>query len=351
MGTPIEERLRTKALSYLKSHRGLRRLRTSDLFTRKMYIFPQHLKVVNYPRTPVASFNPGAILASDKSLLIFPRLIFDYYTYTSSIGLFKIKLSDVLGRKGSLTKPIETRVILWPKNLWEFRGCEDARVFRNGALYYILYTGYGYMPDEEYRPRIVQGLAKLDENFNVLDRGFFKILGKEREFIPKGMKDSAFIKIKRDKALMLLRPTISNIDVCWRGEASLSNLYIYEEHMEPVLAYEPWEFKVGWSTNVVKLSRNEYIVGWHGFLKVDFSYRNGVALIDDNGELLAITDYLLVPTGIIEEYGDRPLVIFGNGLIKHKDLLLWIGGISDYAIGVFIAELDKIFENLRWVRG
>lgn len=65
------------------------------------------------------------------------------------------------------------------------------------------------------------------------------------------------------------------------------------------------------------------------------------------GELLAVSDYLLAPKGLYEEYGDRPLVIFGDGLLLYKETLIWIGGVSDYCIGVFITELNGALTKLK----
>jgi predicted GH43/DUF377 family glycosyl hydrolase len=72
--------------------------------------------------------------------------------------------------------------------------------------------------------------------------------------------------------------------------------------------------------------------------------------VDGDGNLLAVSDYLLEPKGLKEDYGDRPHVIFGCGLAKYGKYLLWIGGISDYAIGVFATELHKVMEKLRWIK-
>jgi len=88
------------------------------------------------------------------------------------------------------------------------------------------------------------------------------------------------------------------IRLCWRAEADLGDLVMYEKTLKPVLPLEEWEAKVGWFTNVVKLSTNEYLVGWHGVLKEDLSCRNGLAVVDDSGELLAISNYLLAPRGL-----------------------------------------------------
>jgi len=135
-------------------------------------------------------------------------------------------------------------------------------------------------------------------------------------------------------------------DLCWRGEANLDTLAIAEETLEPVLVPEPWEYKVGWSTNTVQLGENRYLVGWHGVHRQDLSYRNGLALVDGKGRLLAISDYLLVPEGLVEQYGDRSLALFGNGLLLWRDRLIWIGGVSDYCIGIFVAELPSILQHL-----
>jgi predicted GH43/DUF377 family glycosyl hydrolase len=120
--------------------------------------------------------------------------------------------------------------------------------------------------------------------------------------------------------------------------------------MKPILSFEDFELKAGWSTNTIKISQNEYLVGWHGESKEDLIYRNGLAIIDNEGNLLGITDYVLSPKGIIEVYGDRPGVIFGCGLIMYKEFIYWRGGISDYAIGIFRTSLDKIFEIVRWIK-
>ncbi|RLE58785.1 MAG: hypothetical protein DRJ35_07205, partial [Thermoprotei archaeon] len=82
----------------------------------------------------------------------------------------------------------------------------------------------------------------------------------------------------------------------------------------------------------------------------DYSYRNGLALVDDQGNLLGVTDYILAPKGLVEEYGDRPLVIFGNGLILYKDQLIWVGGVSDYSIGFFATPLEKALELVKRVK-
>jgi len=330
------------------SLRGWRKPIVEDVFERTIYIFPDELRILNYFKKPLAAFNPGAMLV-DNEIWVFPRLIFDYHYYTSSIGFFKIGIEDLLNKR--VNKPLETKIILWPQMLWEFRGCEDARAFFNKDKILLLYTGFGYMVNENGKLGSiwVQGLAKLNYSLEVVERDYIKIVKGDETLIK--MKDSAFIKTLDNKALILCRPSLDEMEICWSGVLDLKDKIIYSDTMNPVIVNEKWEFKVGWSTNTVRLSSNEYLVGWHGIVKRDYSYREGLALFDENGELLAISNYLLSPQGIIEGYGDRPHVIFGNGLIKYKDILIWIGGISDYGIGFFKANLDKVMEKLRWIKG
>ncbi len=342
--------LKQRAIEAMGVLRGVREPRDEDVFQRIAYIFPSDLYVVNYMKKPVAVFNPGALVI-DRELWVFPRLIFDYYSYVSSIGFFRINIEDLLA--GKLEKPIETRVVLWPREIWEFRGCEDPRTHLHGDRILMLYTGLGYRPedirDRRFEPTWVQGLAWLDTELKVIKRSFFRVRSRDGS-VPMKIKDSAFIEIQGSRATMLCRPSIEGIEVNWRCIADLDTMEIDAETMEPVMVYESWELKIGWSTNTVKISSSEYLVGWHGVLLSDFSYRNGLALVDREGRLLAISNYLLTPRGVVEEYGDRPLVIFGNGLVLYRDTLIWVGGISDYAIGIFAAPLDKVLEKLKWIR-
>ena len=120
--------MQRKAKNALHGLQGRRGPKVDDIFDQRFHIAPSDLVVRNYLRpTPIAAFNPGASL-KDRRLLIFPRLIFDYYTYTSSIGVFEIPIDQVL--RGQIPKPLSTRIILWPKERWKFGpGCE-----RNAAI-------------------------------------------------------------------------------------------------------------------------------------------------------------------------------------------------------------------------
>jgi predicted GH43/DUF377 family glycosyl hydrolase len=82
----LEEKLWRKAKKVVRELRGIREPKVEDIFKRCCYINPEGLVMTNYLRSrPLAAFNPGSILRN-KRLLIFPRIVFDYANYVSSIG-------------------------------------------------------------------------------------------------------------------------------------------------------------------------------------------------------------------------------------------------------------------------
>ena len=168
----LEDKLYERVSRALSELKGLRQPIVEDLFERVAYLGPEDFMVKGYKRTrPCAAFNPAAYL-DGKRLLIFPRFIFDYYKYVSSVGLAEVDVEKLLSR--DLETPIESRIILWPNELWEFLGCEDPRMSKLGSTYYLLYTGKGYyLEDGEYVRRDVLGLALFDTGWRLKGRGYF----------------------------------------------------------------------------------------------------------------------------------------------------------------------------------
>ena len=333
--------------------RGRRRLEVEDIFNRVGYLYPWDFRVTNYPRrTPLVAFNPAALKVSEREVVIFPRLIFDYYMYLSSIGATEeVLLDDLL--EGAFKRPLDTRIILWPKYSWDLNGCEDARAHKLNGEVLLLYTAYGLhrVSEVDFVKKPLLALAELGENWSVKRRGLFKIVKGNQEFVPESLKSSAIVKVEGNEMTLLARPEVKGIRCCWRAMASFEDLTIDFDSLTPIIVREPFEGHVGWSTNVVKLSKNEYLVGWHGMVLTNLAYYNGLAIVDDKGELLALSNYLLTPRGLREEYGDRSQVIYGTGLLKYKEFIVWVGGVSDYCTGIFVTELNKALEKLKWLKG
>ncbi|WP_337845419.1 hypothetical protein [Thermus sp.] len=78
----------------------------------------------------------------------------------------------------------------------------------------------------------------------------------------------------------------------------------------------------------------------------DLSYRHGLARLSPEGELLGLSNYLLAPQGLYEAYGDRPLTLYGNGLLLYGEELIWVGGVGDYAMGAFSAPLEEVLRRV-----
>jgi predicted GH43/DUF377 family glycosyl hydrolase len=352
-----EKRLIAKIKKARKELKLPRRNRVDDIFDERMYLFPRDFEIENYPRDIAAVFNPGVDF-DGKAVEIFPRFAFDYHVYTGTIGRCqKINIENLIS--GDFKRPIPAEIILWPgmekTGREDFRGYEDARIFSQGGISFVLCTGNvgkGYSDDDFSRK--VGGVLTLAEfkQGKLKRKGYFKIRGKDKDFTPESNKDATFIKVQGSDANLLLRLSVRGYNECWSGKADLNELVIFEDSLRVNLCSAPWEKKIGWSTNTVPIGSDKYLVGVHSVMNADLSYINRLAVVNGEGQLLAISpDYLLAlkRSSAIECSGDRSLVLFGDGLIVYKDKLIWIGGLSDWAIGIFVTDLDLALSKLKWL--
>jgi predicted GH43/DUF377 family glycosyl hydrolase len=356
----IEKRL-VKKIKEAKVIKSPRKPKIDDIFERAGYLCPEDFETSNYRRKVGACFNPGAMLVDDRTVEIYPRFVFDYYKYVSSIGRFKVDMEDLLS--GRVEKPISAEIVLFPdvdgKDGWDFGGDEDPRVVSHNKSVFVLFTGNigDRHKDNKLSEKVntVLALAEIQDG-EIKRKDYFKIRGKtdkEPDFIPEGHKDAAFVRMNRsNEAGILTRLSVRGYEGNWFGQADLNDMVIPEDTLEIILPPMEGEIKMGWSTNTIDVGNDQYLIGWHSVLKSNLSYVNGLALVSGEGKLLAISDYLLAPkkATVVECYGDRPLVVFGGGLIKYKDKLVWIGGVSDWAIGVFTVDFDIAMSKLKWVK-
>ncbi len=354
----IEKILYDRILSALKLRRGLRKPLTIDIFDRITYITPEDVVVKWIRKKPLAVFNPGAYLES-KKLYVFPRIIYGYYHYASMIGVFSIDIEDLL--TSDLEKPIEVNVLLYPTEPWELAlGCEDPRIWRYNDLFYILYTGVAPDPENPYlRPTFnvtpligLQGIALVDLEYRVLSKNFIRIRHFDEVHVPSSWRDSAIVDIvEHGLYSMLCRPMVKKLEICMKCLLDIDSYSVEVDTMDVVLANESWEVKVGWSTNALKIGGNEYLIGWHGVSSIDGVYRNGLAIVNREGDLIALTPYYVLSPkkNVYEFYGDRPGVIFGNGLIEYSDYIIWVGGVGDHMIGFFSVEKENLFEHIKYI--
>ena len=347
MMNSIEDRLKAKIkeAKYKKSRRS--KAVKKNIFDRIAVISPNALRTTNYfNRTPIAAFNPGVSSVYERGKLdIYPRLNYDcvYNQSPSAIGKFQIDL-DRLFHTGDNPAFCSTEVVIYPQNPWEIHGCEDPRVYQKNGNPHILYAGWGTCDGEK---KSVLALSSGKE------KDYFRISSRKDmvECIPFSNKDAAILNYSVDHRLdLLLRLDLGDKKLfCWSGEGWADTYEIIEDTLEVQIIPNEYETRVGWSTNAISLNKHEYLVGWHATMKQNLEYRNGLAVVDALGNLKAISDYLLTPQGIEEWVGNRYGVIFGCGLVKYNDQLVWVGGISDWAIGIFTVGMDTALSELRWI--
>ncbi|HDH06961.1 MAG TPA: hypothetical protein ENF87_01190, partial [Thermoproteales archaeon] len=228
----MAEKLRDKIISLLNKMQGTRKNLVKDKFNRIAVIPPSKICIENYIRTkPHAAFNPGAILVNDE-IHMFPRLIFDYYKYTSCIGHLTMKMSDLY--ELNQREKVSTKIIMTPTYLWEFKGCEDPRIFKHNEKYIFFYTGYGYeWVDNKLETRIRQGVAWLDSNFNVEKRACLRFKD-DHKYYYYPTKDSTIISMSNNKTKILTRPSIMDLEVGWKTVIDLNDPVVNINELEPV---------------------------------------------------------------------------------------------------------------------
>jgi len=298
--------------------------------TRRLQILvPKDFKVTNYPKTPLACFNPGAVVR-DEELLLFPRLVFDYFDYNSSIGVTKIPIKEVV--RGEIKTPLETEIIIYPTRAWERasdkvfgRGCEDPRVYDSGNRFYILYTGASSKGEI---PFAYQAVAELDSELRVKSKYVLKL-----ENVRCSMKNGTILSLENRSGYIAIRP--QERLACYTGKLDLEKRNIYDLRVQIIPS--PSEFKVGWSTNALKVGE-KFLIGWH-VKSVNHLYKQSLAILGKEGVLESVSRPFLIPRGFETQYGDRSGVIYGCGLVEWKDRFYWIGGIGDYSIGVWRLKL------------
>ncbi|UXD22452.1 hypothetical protein IPA_04935 [Ignicoccus pacificus DSM 13166] len=346
----IVDELTRKVSKAYEELRGLRRGKfVEGIFERVGYLTAQQIFISNYPRRPLVAFNPSAVIEDDH-LHLFVRLVFDYYDYVSSIAYFDLPVSSI---EDLPNLELEGRIVVYPTTQHEIkRGAEDPRAHLFDDEFLIFYTAVG-LRDGGLWPK--QGFTLLDKSTLETKKKGILYLGSSTDptikLLLPSWKNTIALWRKGKKLRILTRPFIEGHEVIWRATINAEDEWtVPYELMDVSMVHEDFEIKVGVSTPPVQISANEYLFGWHG-IGEDLIYRNGVAIVNSEGELLGISEYLLWPSTIEELYGDRPMVIYGSGLVKRGDEIFWFGGVADYGIGIYRSTLDKLLETIKWIKG
>ena len=307
-----------------------------NIFELETLLVGNQFSMTNYPQIPLAVFNPAAYVKNGK-LVILPRLVFDIRFYASSVGLTEpLKFSE-LGEFNYGARDIKTKLLKYPTEDYEIRGVEDSKITEDGKT--ILAVGVGKDSTKEHFTTQTIMLEfngeKITSAKPFLFEGSEINTGRDAVFI----NDNVLLFRPEEKPLRTYRAYYDEND---------KNIVILEDGLKvlPELDAENGELKRGMSTNVVRLSENQNIVGWHAVFEDRLEYKEGFMIFNDNGEITGVSELILETSGMLR-YGHRPFTLFGCGLVLVKDMLYFIGGVGDSWIGIFSAELNRVIEEIK----
>jgi len=295
---------------------------------------PENFHITNYNRKSISAFNPGAYENEEGKLVIMPRLVFDDRFYVSSIGLCEpISFHDLIDF-GNENRNIETNLIKYPEMHQEINGVEDPRITEDGKK--VLTVGINLHSSYHTTQTTMMGFDGK-KMFNAKPFSF-------NDSIWNTGRDAVLV----NDNILLFRPESSaNRFLSYRAfyEEIDDRIEISNKNLEVVLETFPNERKRGFSTNIVRLSSNENLVGFHGALKEKYEYREAFMIINDEGIPIATTDYILKTEGILQ-YGNRPFTLFGNGLILDNNRLWCIYGFGDFGIVILSTDIENVLNEM-----
>lgn len=107
-----------------------------------------------------------------------------------------------------------------------------------------------------------------------------------------------------------------------------------------------FEDRRGWSAPMIKVGE-EYLLILHGIDKETQWYKAFAALLNEHGEIVAVTrQYIMEPKESYEVYGDRPFTVFPCGICKVGETLLISYGAADFAYGIGEIDLSELMSML-----
>lgn len=312
--------------AYKKVKEMLANNMSKKIFTLDALYTPEMFRMVNYPRQPLAVFNPGAY-ERDGKLVMLPRLSFDESFYVSSIGLSEPLEYDAL----DIHKEISTRLLKYPEHRLEINGVEDARVSENGKLVWTV------------------GVNRGDKSTQTTVMGFDgHILSKPRPLSVGGLIDNTGRDtVILNKDVLFFRPE-SRILITYRADYVDDGKFFHISRRDVVkeLISGDTEKHTGLSTNAVRVYKNLYMIAWHSISKELGEYRQAFLLVDKDGFSLGTTDMILRLDGNLR-YGNRPFTLFGCGLVLHGNTLYFVGGVGDWATVIYSADVNDVLSEIK----
>lgn len=263
--------------------------------------------------------NPGGYVDNGK-LVILPRLgITDDFCKTV-IGICEpIDMNNL-----DTINHIHTKVIITAAPT--YNGVEDARITEDGKR--VLFVATNDRGPQTSLYDMVSGVSKpLWYNRNIVQTG----------------RDAVFINNK----VLIFRPEIEGLPSYSASyEISKKHIIITGELIK-ILEAKKSERKRGFSTNVVKLRKNENLIAYHAVINNKYAeYQQGFMLLNDAGIPQAESLLILKTEGALQG-GRRPYTLFGCGLVKYRERIYFIGGVGDSMVAILSADITDILSEMK----
>lgn len=352
----IEEIFAVKLTKAIKAKpRVKRKLKSSsEVFELKAYIlgYDVDLKSSSGIEIPLRIASNSSITLDRDNVVTFMRLsslgghpIPNPWSRTF-IGLGKIPLNNLNGRIKLHGEPV-----LYP--LVSVERVEDPRIYVDDVLKELYHVRAikpyksidGYNDVNEY---VITFTSKLDDNWKPRKIEPIRFKHQGEEYIISDYRDT----FPLNKEFMIVRPWISKFKIGGILIAERDDVVVdpASTRAYPELMPLEWERKTGGNC-VAKLSRNEYLLFFHGVDDLFGTYHTYVALLSDSGELLGVSPEPVITPRPKDYIGARPSTVFVCGAQVIKDKIIVSAGKDDEITILLEAEVDKLLSRIEYIQG
>ncbi len=317
--------------------------KTVDIVKRRGVITANKVHLKKYPiDNPVTIFN-ASIMVDEDELIIYGRIVLGYFTYASAVAEFRVPIKDIFNNL--FTCHYTAEIVLHPTNKFDLWGVEDPRSYEIDGKWLITYCGrtVNYFDPSIRVERTLPVTAILDKD-GWRKLCVFRLPEPLRGFLISD-KDAFLVKMK-DGLKLFHRPHMRDEKFYLAMSDVPEDIFSFTEFKEVsitdtvlVLEHAKFEDKIGWGSPPVKID-GEYLFFLHGVDLETKVYKVFAMLMNENGEVTAVTPYYIMePKESYEVYGDRPFTVFPCGAQLIDDSIIISYGAGDSAIG--IGEIDS----------
>lgn len=279
-----------------------------------------------------AAFNPAAIRDGDSVHLLYRAVEGDNF---STIGYARLDRNGEIRERRQ--KPLINREYDYEK-----QGVEDPRICKIDDCYYILYTGY-----DGQTCRVC--LASTYDFKKITKHGVVipDIWDKDAMFFPEPVKGKLVLMHRIEPNIQIAE--FEDINHLLKVDEGYWPHYF--SHLDDFTIMRPlysWEAeKIGGGAPPIK-TKEGWLVIYHGVDR-DLIYRAGAALLDLENPykiLARFPEPILEPEHDYEKQGDVPNVVFPEGAVVFDNQLQVYYGGADKVVGLAVANLDELLQEL-----